>query len=193
MMRRSRASESGFSLIELTVAIGLGVVVLAIVGGMLMNAITTQSRVQEAARSSNTGQLVANALTGDVRAARVITTTPPTADTCLLRLTVVSNALTTPMSVQYVAWYFGNGEVRSTRSASAIPVPASPTSVANWTLLAQGVQKVGSVPVFSTSGSDVVLNLKVAGIAGAPVLIQTTVSSKQPMPTPSPGASTPCL
>lgn len=192
MIRRPDESARGYSLIELVVSISLGVLVLTIVGGMLASTLNAQASVREAAQASGSGQLVAQVLTRDVRAARAITTTPPDADTCLLRLTVVANALTTPISVQYVAWYFGNGEIRSKRSASAIPVPTSPASVANWTLLAEDVQKSGSTPVFSTSGSDVVLSLKVAGVAGAPVLIQTTASSRQPMPTPSAGGSTPC-
>lgn len=191
-MRRLRNSDRGFTLIELVVSLALGVLVLVIVGGMLVSTMKAQSSVREAAQSSNTGQLVAKAISRDIRAARELSATGPSAGTCLLRLTVVDDALTTPVSVHYVAWYFGNEEIRSTRSTSAIAVPASPAAVATWTLLASGVSQADSTPVFSASGSQVVLSFQVAGAAGAPVLIQTTAASRQPMPTPSPGVSTPC-
>ena len=192
MIRRLHDSDRGFTLIELVVSLALGVLGLVIVGGMLISTMKAQSSVREAAQSSNTGQLVAEALTRDVRAARELSVTPPSAGTCLLRLTVVDNALTTPVSVRYVAWYFGNGEIRSKRSTSAIAVPAFPSNVATWTLYASGVRRADSTPVFSTNGPQVVLTFTVAGASGAPVLIQTTAASRQPMPTPGPGVSTPC-
>ena len=192
MIRRLHDSDRGFTLIELVVSLAIGVLGLVIVGGMLIGTMKAQSSVREAAQSSNTGQLVSKALTRDVRAARELRATPSSAGTCLLRLTVVDNALATPVSVRYVAWYFGNGEIRSTRSASAIAVPASPSDVATWTLFASGVSRANSTPVFSASGPQVVLSFRVAGSSGAPVLIQTTAASRQPMPTPGPGVSTPC-
>ncbi|WP_370448415.1 type II secretion system protein J [Cryobacterium sp. TMT2-18-3] len=191
-MRRDADADRGFTLIELVISTALALLVLVIVGGMFVSTIQAQTSVREAAQSSNTGQLVSKALTRDVRAAREFRATSPSAGTCLLRLTVVSNALTTPVSVRYVAWYFGNGEIRSTRSTSAIAVPASPSDVATWTLFASGVSRAASTPVFSASGSQVVLSFRVAGASGAPVLIQTTAASRQPMPTPGPGVSTPC-
>lgn len=192
MIRRLHDSDRGFTLIELVVSLALGVIGLVIVGGMLISTMKAQSSVREAAQSSNTGLFVAKALTRDVRAARELSATPPSAGTCLLRLTVVDNALTTPVSVRYVAWYYGNEEIRTKRSAAAIAVPASPAAVATWTLLASGVRQADSTPVFSTSGPQVVISFKVAGASGAPVLIQTTATSRQPMPTPGPGVSTPC-
>lgn len=192
MIRALSSCARGFTLIELVVSTALGVLVLLLVGGMFISTLNAQSSVREAAQSSNTGQLVAKALTRDVRAARDLTTSQPSAGTCLLRLTVVDDALTTPMSVHFVAWYFGNGEIRTKRSTSAIAVPASPSAVATWRMLAAGVQRVGSTPVFIATGSQLDLNFQVAGSAGAPVLIQTTAASRQPMPTASPGASTPC-
>ena len=191
-MLRTDNADRGFTLIELVVSTALALLVLVIVGGMFVSTIRAQTSVREAAQSSNTGQLVAKALTRDIRAAREISAAPPSSGTCLLRLTIVDNALTTPVSVRYVAWYFGNGEIRSKRSTSAIAVPAFPSNVATWTLYASGVRRADSTPVFSTNGPQVVLTFTVAGASGAPVLIQTTAASRQPMPTPGPGVSTPC-
>ena len=192
-MRGPNSSTRGFTLIELVVSAALGVLVMALVGGMLVSTLNAQSSVRAAAQSSNTGQLVAKALTRDVRGARDLTTAVPFAGTCLLRLTVVDNALTVPVSVRFVAWYFGNGEIRTRRSTIAIPDPVSPTAVTTaWTLLATGVQRSGSTPVFTANGPQVGLTFTVAGSAGAPVLIQTTAISRQPWPTASPGVSSPC-
>ena len=185
-----RSSARGFTLIELVVSTALGILVLILIGGLLIGVLNAQSSVREAAQSSNTGQLVAKALIRDVRAARDLTTAQPSAGTCVLRLTVIEDALTTPVSVRFVAWYFGNGEIRTKRSISAIAVPASASDAANWTLLAAGVQRVGSAPVFIASGAQLNLSFQVTGTAGAPVLIQTTAASRQPMPTN--GASVPC-
>ncbi|WP_104171744.1 prepilin-type N-terminal cleavage/methylation domain-containing protein [Cryobacterium sp. M23] len=192
-MRGSSSSTRGFTLIELLVSAALGVLVMVLVGGMLVSTLNAQSSVRAAAQSSNTGQLVAKALTRDVRGARDLTTAIPFAGTCLLRLTVVDNALTAPVSVHFVAWYFGNGEIRTRRSNIAIADPVSPAAVTTaWTLLATGVQRSGSTPVFTASGSQVGLTFTVAGSTGAPVLIQTTDTSRQPMPTAGPGSSTSC-
>ena len=192
-MRGPSLSTRGFTLIELVVSAALGVLVMALIGGLLVSTLNAQSSVRAAAQSSNTGQLVAKALTRDVRGARDLSTAVPFVGTCLLRLTVVDNALTTPVSVRFVAWYFGNGEIRTRRSTIAIADPASPAAVtATWTQLATGVQRSGSTPVFVTTGSQVGLTFTVAGAAGAPVLIQTTETSRQPRPTASPGVSLPC-
>ena len=192
-MRGPNSSTRGFTLIELVVSAALGVLVMALVGGMLVSTLNAQSSVRAAAQSSNSGQLVAKALTRDVRGARDLITDVPFAGTCLLRVTVVDSALTAPVSVRFVAWYFGNGEIRTRRSTIAIPDPVSPTAVTTaWTLLATGVQRSGSSPVFTASGSQVALTFTVADPAGAPVLIQTTATSRQPSPTASPGVSSPC-
>lgn len=189
-------STRGFTLIELVVSLALGTLVLLIVGSLFVSSLNAESSVRDSARSSNSGQLIADSFTHDVRAARRLVVETPFAGSCLLRAELVDDPLTAPGSVRFAAWYFGNGEIRSRHLATPIPVPVTAADVSGWTLLADEVDPLGTTPVFTPNDFGADLTFQVAGGNGTAVLIQTTARSRQPIPTASPSPSpvgTPCL
>lgn len=177
--------ERGFSLIELVIYSMLAVLVLTIVGGMLINSLNAQALVRNSAQSSNTGQLVAQSVSHGVRNARALNLAAPTADTLVLRALIVDNAVASPPTAHCEAWYFGGGEVRTTRSDTAIAVPALPSDVSSWTLLAIGAGPVGSDPMVAVSGLTADLRVRLKEGTGAEILIETTAVSRQPATPPT--------
>ncbi|MDJ0325036.1 hypothetical protein QMG61_14820 [Cryobacterium sp. PH31-AA6] len=174
------------TLIELLVYMVLAVVVLLIVGGLLINSLTTQRTVRNATQASNAGQLVAQSVAQGVRNASALKVTAPIFGGELL--TVLTASMTTPQTWSCQAWYFGSGEVRTKTSSTLIPTTAA--SVANWTLLGTGMQSVSGGAVFTSTPlvnpRSVILNLDVSTVNGKPVRINSSSTSLQPLPVPVP-------
>jgi prepilin-type N-terminal cleavage/methylation domain-containing protein len=182
-------SDRGFTLIELLVTSVLTVLVLSIVGGMLISSMTTESTVKDSTESTSAGQLVSSSVTHGVRAASALTLTSPTPDTQLLRALIIDDVLSSPVVAHCESWFYGDGVIRTERSNTAIAVPASSAGVADWTLLADGVERVGATPVFALTGLTLDLTMQVAGDRGLTVLIDTTAVSRQPGQLPAGVAS----
>ncbi|MDI2098550.1 PilW family protein [Ruicaihuangia caeni] len=188
-----RAGESGFTLIELLVYMLLSLVVLTIAGGLLINSLITQRTVADSAESTNSGQLVARAVTAAVRDAAVVRAV--SGDPAILLVQVVDDARATPPTAHCEAFLVGSGEVRTTRYAGG-SAPADDASVAawlisaagatdSWSLLATGAQPhIGGgipAPVFTSSAPDAAaIVLDVANGDGVTVLIDTAAASRQP-------------
>ena len=171
-------SERGFTLIELMVAGALSILVLMIVGGMIISSLTTERTVQQSNAASSVGQLAASSITHGTRAASLLSLTAPAADTQLLKALIVDDVLSTPAAAHCEAWYVGGGEVRTTRSATAIPTPST-ADLASWTLLADGVTASGADPVFAVTGLELELLMQVTTQDGVTVLIDTPAVSRQ--------------
>jgi hypothetical protein len=184
-------SERGLGLVELIIYSMLSLLVLAIVGGMLINSLSAEGTVRDSTQASNTGQLVSHSVTQGIRNASSIQLVyPPTAGTQLLKARTVGSGSNPVWRCQ--AWYFGNGEVRVKTSSATIPTPVTPADVATWTLLADGVQKVPGKLVFALSGQRVDLEVEVSGNGGNAVRISTSALSRQPVPVAVESAPT-CL
>ncbi|WP_166876985.1 type II secretion system protein [Salinibacterium sp. ZJ450] len=173
-------SERGMTLIELVIYSMLAVVVLTIVGGILINSINADKTVREASNASSSAQLVSQSFTHGVRHARELERAVPFAGAEVLRALIVDNAVSSPAAAHCEAWYFGAGEIRTTRSSSAIPLPVDATDVADWTLLAEGADPITGVQVFAQSDLTAALTVQVATGDEQPVLIETTAVSRQP-------------
>jgi prepilin-type N-terminal cleavage/methylation domain-containing protein len=184
-MRDTMRSDRGFTLIELIVASMLSVLVLSIVVGMMISSFSTERIVQGSNESSSLGQLAASSISRGTRHASALELSAPTADSQLLRALIVDDVLPTPVTAHCESWYYGGGEVRTERSASAIPVPTSAADVASWTLLADGVAPVASTPVLAISGLTVDLTMQLTTGDGLTVLIDTTAVSRQPGEVPT--------
>ncbi len=178
--RIERRSE-GFTLVELLVYMFLAVIVLTIVGSILINSLRAESQVRDAAQSNSAAQLVAESLGRGVRNASAIQVTTPTADSVLLRTRSIDASATGSWFCH--AWLWSNGELRTTRSASAIPTPDSATA-ANWLLLATDVEPAGSAPVFALGAGDRSLDVALTvGVGdGVPVLLDSVMVAQQPIP-----------
>lgn len=190
----------GFTLIELLIYSMLSIVVLLIVGGIFINSLKAERAVRAASVGTSTGQLVAQSLTNGVRNASSAKVSSPTAGTRLLMTRSVGSGSTPVWSCR--AWYFGDGQIRTTTSSAAIPVPTAPADVAGWMLLAKGVTADTSAtpsPVFdfpsgdtafSSRQVDFVFNVSTGN--GPSVLISSSAVSRQSPPPPT-GESPACF
>jgi type II secretory pathway pseudopilin PulG len=170
--------DRGFTLIELLVYLALSVLVLGLVGGFLINSLTTERSVRGTTEASNSGQVAAQSISRGVRDALRIDVS---SDGSLLRVLIVDDALATPLSIRCQAWYIADGELRMTQSTNPIPVPPGAAAVANWTLIAEDISAVGSSEYFTPTGggASVDVAFKLAPARAASVLVETTARSRQ--------------
>lgn len=180
----------GFTLIELLIYSMLSIVVLLIVGGIFISSLKAERAVRAASEGTSTGQLVAQSLTNGVRNASSAQVSTPFAGSRLLVTRSVGSDTTPVWTCR--AWYFGNGEIRTTTSIAAIPLPTVLTDVAGWTLLAEGVTADSSgAPVFDFPSGDtaftnrqVDFRFNVSTGNGPSVLISSSAVSRQSPPPP---------
>lgn len=190
----------GFTLIELLIYSMLSIVVLLIVGGIFINSLKAERAVRAASEGASAGQLVAQSLTNGIRNASSAQVSSPSVDTRLLMTRSVGSDTTPVWTCR--AWYFGDGEIRTTTSTSAIPVPTVPADAAGWMLLAEGVTADTSAtpsPVFDfPSGDTAFTNRQVDFVFnvstgnGPSVLISSSAVSRQSPPPPT-GESPTCF
>ena len=187
-------NERGFTLVELLIYSMLAILVLAIVGSILINSLRAERTVRDANEATSVGQLLAQSVTTGVRNASAITLSAPEPNTQLLMVRTVTAGEVAEWSCQ--AWYFGAGEVRTTRSSTAIPAPTA-ASAADWTLLVEGIEP-GPIfayvndPADPQDGRRVDLDVQVSVGDGVPVLITTSALSRQPVPSTG-VVSAPCF
>lgn len=178
---RDPRADGGITLVELLIYILLGVVVLTIVSAVLINSFRVEDQVRDAAQSASTAQLVAESLGQGVRNASAIEVSAPTVDTALVRTRSIDGSDAGAWFCQ--AWHWSGDELRTTRSATAIPAPDA-AALATWTLLATDVEQVASTPVFILGSDERSLGVTFSvGIGdGVPVLIDSVMVAQQPIP-----------
>lgn len=174
-------SERGITMIELLIASILSVLVLLMVGGMLINSLTSQGRVLDETQASNTAQLAAKSVTRSVRNASDLRLTEPVAGEQLLELRTAGTSADAGVFLCQ-AWYYRAGELRMSSSNGPI-VPPTPAQLDTWTLVGSGIQQVAGAPVFVLTGRQVDITIDTSVGTGAPILISTTAVSRQPVPT----------
>ncbi|MEX1079735.1 MAG: prepilin-type N-terminal cleavage/methylation domain-containing protein [Homoserinimonas sp.] len=180
-------SESGMSLVELLVYSLLLGIVLALIGGLLINGLVTERTVRNSAEATTTGQLAARSVSHGVRAATALELSALSGDPQVLRALIVDDALSSPVASHCAAWYYGGGELRTTRAAGMIPLPTTAADVESWTLLASGVEPAGASPVFTLDPTtrDVEFIMQLSHGDGLNALIETTALSRQPATPPA--------
>jgi prepilin-type N-terminal cleavage/methylation domain-containing protein len=185
--------QAGFTLIEMMLATGVALVVLAIAGSILINSVRAQDNAAKVTSASNTAQQIVRSVQAGVRNASAVTvSSDPVAGTqLLLARNVGSDPTSTATSCQ--AWYFSpvNGGAvytKKTTPASLITVPVSgPAGI--WTLLGSGITPADPVTgkVFNApSGGRVELKFDVAAGSHPYVLINTTTYTSQTASVSSP-------
>ena len=183
---RGRIAERGITLIELLIYSSLSVLVLALIGGMLVNTLTAQRRVSERSEASSTGQIIAQSVHTGVRAATELKLTSAPTGQLLVLTSLGTSARSAPVCE---AWYFtpaDGGAIYVTRAAptSARIVAPSAANLAagtgGWALLGRGVQPDQSSPIFALQTANTVrLVFAVnSGEDSAPVRIATTSTSR---------------
>jgi Tfp pilus assembly protein PilW len=191
---RLRRSDSGFSLVELIIAMGISVMVLIIVGGLLTNSMRTQNSVRSSASATNLGQLIARSVEAGVRNASAVTViVDTTAGTQLLLARTVSGGATPVWSCR--AWYYtpaGGGAIYTTTTTPAAPITVPSGGPAGvWTLIGDGLTTVDAATaanVFSAPSGRVDLKFQVTNGSSSPVLVQTATYMRR-----APTVSSPCF
>jgi prepilin-type N-terminal cleavage/methylation domain-containing protein len=171
------ASDRGITMVELLVAIVLGGLVLAIVGGIMFNMQATQVTVSDSARAANSGQLILRTIEGGVRNASAVSVTEAGA---LLRV-----QHTTPTGTTCQAWYYDATVERlytTTAPTSAGLVIADAST--SWTLLGQRVVDTAPPGLFVAVGDAVQVTLSMASSGQNPIELVTTATPRLPKPAP---------
>lgn len=174
-------SDRGITLVELLVYMLLAIVVLTIVGSILINSFQAERQVRDAAQSNSTAQLVAESLGRGIRNASAVEVSAPTADTLLLRTRSLDGSDAGSWYCQ--AWLISGGELRTSKSTTAIPAPDAATA-ATWTLLASDVEQIGASPILALAADErsVDVRLTVGVGEGVPVTLDTVMVAQQPIP-----------
>ncbi|KQX07959.1 MULTISPECIES: PilW family protein [unclassified Leifsonia] len=176
--------EKGFTLVELIVYSGLFVMILAIVGGFLINSIKGDALVRDSSQATQDGQLVARSLKTGIANASDIRRTLLTDDSELLVAHTRSGDAAgtancqawyyTPLSGGAIYWMSGPG---STPIPSPSIDPAGTTTPPGWILMLRGVTP-HSTRIFTTGTGSVTLDMSVDAGDRPAVLIQTTVNQR---------------
>ena len=150
-----RASDAGFTLVEMIVAAAVFSLVALTVMGVLLTTITTEVKIRNVSLATSQAQLVTRSLNDGISNAATpqrLIVPASTADQ-LLMARVAGEAASLGWSCQ--AWYFSatEGTIRTTSSSTAIATPTA-SQLATWTLLASGVRPLdGATTVFSPVGA----------------------------------------
>lgn len=182
MIARLRRDDSGFSLIELLVAMTLFAVVLTIVGNVIVSALTADRTVRELTGSTTNGQLVANVIEQTVRnstAIRVTTDVDGISAFATVRTTAGGAA-------RCHAFFFDAGEaaIYERSSTTAITAPVAGAVGSEWSVVSTGIVPIddgsGSpLPVFTLEGTrGLAISFTVDGTSGPTSLFVTTATGR---------------
>lgn len=177
-------SERGITMIELLVYMVLAPLVLVMVGGLLINSITTQQTVRTAAEANTTGQLVMRSVDSGVRNASAVQVSENG------RLLVARTSIGADAWICR-AWYVDpadQGTVYMTESTTAAGIDTS-TAASGWTQLAVGAT-VGITEPFTPvtmpipGNTSVTLTLKLDAGNSSDVALTRTIAPRLPSVTP---------
>lgn len=172
---RLRTEQSGLTLIELMVTTLLLGLVSAVVVGIMVSLLTTERTVATVTTDTRSAQLVADSIGTPIRNSSSFRLTTVGTNDQLLVARVASS--TASITWRCTAWYYqaSTQQLRTTTRSTAISAPNTAT-LATWTLLAEGVQKVGTTPVFAANGPLLTTSYQVATGDTSPVLIRFTAA-----------------
>ena len=192
--------EAGYTLVELLIYSSLLVLILTVVGGMLLNTITSQQKALDSADANSVSQLIATSVHSGVRNATALQVTDSADanndDQLLVVTAVSSDPAATATARVCQAWYYtetNGGAIYYQRGTAPLTIVA-PTADAlandmtGWTLLGSGFSATDNAagvaqPIFSPSSTgnpSVTLNFAInADGDSSPALISTTVTSRQ--------------
>ncbi|WP_129590331.1 hypothetical protein [Cryobacterium aureum] len=194
--RLGQRGEGGYTLVELLIYSSLLVLILTVVGGMLLNTLTSEEKVMASADANAVSQLISTSVHSGVRNATALQITDSADldnDDQLLVVTAVSSDPAVPARSRVCqAWYYteSNGGAMFYRRAAAPQTIVAPTAddlatdMTGWTLLGSGLSAASAQPVFNPDVTPdrraVTLNFTInADGDSSPALISTTVTSRQ--------------
>jgi len=185
--RKSRA-DSGFSLVELLVYVGLFLLISVVLGSMLINILTVQNKVVNSTTAGQLAQLISQTVESGVRNATAVQLTQVNQTDQMV--TVRSSQPGASASWICLAYYFSaasGGSLRYQRSTSAIAVPTS-AQLLTWTLLGSGLTTAQTGAMFSLAGSRLSFAFTTSKQNDAKVKVDSSVSARG-----GPWVSAPCF
>ena len=188
----SRRSDAGVSLVELLIYMLLAVVVLTMIAAILINSLRAESTVRASAEATSTAQLVAQSLNRGVHNASALEVVDSGSQRHSASHPSIDSSSAGAWKCQ--AWAVVEGEFRTTTSNTAIVPPSTAAEVADWLLLANEAKTIGANPIFSIAADERSLSVAftVGSASGVPVTLDTTIVSKQPIPSTG-KVTTPCF
>lgn len=192
MARVNGRGEDGVSLVELLIYMLLAVTVLTIISAILINSLQAERTVRSSAQATGTAQLAAQSLNRGIHNASAIEVTSPASGITLVRTRSIDSSAAGVWRCE--AWVVVGGQMRATTSSVAIAPPTTAAAASSWLLLIDGVQPIGANPIFSLAADErsLAVGFTVANGSGVPVTLDTTIVSKQPIPTTG-KVSEPCF
>lgn len=172
--------DEGFTLVELLVYMLLTTIVIAIVATIMINSFRVDTQVRDSAAAAGRAQAFTEALGRSVRNAGYMELTSPASGSLYLR----TQSRDSGPGGGFVcdAWYFDGTSVRWGTGVAAWPASPDAAAIASWVVLADGVSPVGSEPVLALSADRRSLSVALTedSADGVPVLVDTTIVSRQP-------------
>lgn len=177
-----RRRDEGVSLIELLIYMLLAVTVLTIIAGILINSLQAERTVRSAAQATDTAQLAAQSLNRGIHNASAIEVSNPASGITLVRTRSIDSSVAGVWRCE--AWVVADGQMRFVTSSAAITPPTTAAAASSWLLLADGVKPVGANPIFALASDErsLAVGFTVANGSGVPITLDTTIVSKQPIP-----------
>ncbi len=159
LLRRLRRDE-GFTLTELLVSSALFSLVVLVAGSIFIGQTSAQQQVSAITGATVDAQLAGTTIDAGIRNSTGFELTPTGSDQLL-----VARVAGRADSLQWTcrAWYYSASE-RSIRMHSSTPgtppTAPSPTQLATWTLLADGVYPTSGTTIFTASGDTLTVSFR---------------------------------
>jgi len=173
--RDGRRTDAGLTLVELTIAMALSVLILGVAVGLFASAAKSQTTISDRSNASTSAQLVMRSLTQGIENASEFTVQASGSDLMVVARTASTG---TTLTWKCRAWYYqaSSRTVRTTTTADGTKI-LLPTSaqLGSWGRLAIGVQPVGTTPIFQGVGQNLQVGFVAAVASGQSVTMQTTI------------------
>lgn len=172
---RRQPSDAGLTLVELTVAMALSVLLIGVAVGLFASAAKSQTTISSRSSASTGAQQAMRSLTQGIENASEFTVQTSGSDMMLVARTA-GTAATLTWGCR--GWYYQAStktiRMTSTPDGTKILLPTT-TQLASWTRLAGGITPVGTTPIFQAVGQNLQVGFIATVTSGQSVTMQTTI------------------
>lgn len=177
MMRKGRLMrrDDGLTLVELTVAMAISIIIIGVAVALFSTASKSQTTVLTRSSAANGAQQAMRSLTQGIENSSEFTVQASGSDLMLVARTAGTAAT---LAWYCRAWYYqaSSKTIRTTTTADGtkILLPTT-TQLATWTRLSTNVTAVGTTPIFQAVGQNLQVSFVSNVTAGQSVTMQTTI------------------
>ncbi|MGO4534650.1 PilW family protein [Leifsonia sp. 2MCAF36] len=172
--KRARG-DAGLTLVELTIAMALSVLLIGVAVGLFASASKSQTTISSRSGAATSAQQTMRSLTQGIENASEFTVQTNGSDLMLVARTASTGAT---LGWRCQAWYYqaSTSTLRTTTTADGTKIVLpTVTQLGAWTRLATGVSPVGTTPVFQGVGQNLQVGFVAAVASGQSVTMQTTI------------------